>query len=193
MLHLERDSSCLWPMERGMLHFKRDSCGLWLIERGMLHLERDSCGLWLIELGMLHLKRACCGLGLENEECYIWSALVMGYGLKNEEYYCWNVLVSLYCLYSLYNEEIIRSVLIKQTDRTNRQRTVPWCHNEMHTPYLLGIRTVSNSDGLYEAYDPSTALSIQTVTIRTDRRDRNTPCSDVIMRCPFHICSEYGP
>ena len=63
----------------------------------------------------------------------------------------------------------------------------------MHAPYVLRIRTVSNSDGLYGEYDPSTALSIRTVTIRTDRTDRTTPCSDVIMRCTLRMCSEYGP
>ena len=54
----------------------------------------------------------------------------------------------------------------------------------------------SNSDGLHGAYDPSTALSIRTVTIRvdlTDRTNRNTLCSDVIMRCTLRMCSEYGP
>ena len=60
----------------------------------------------------------------------------------------------------------------------------------MHAPYVLRIRTVSNSDDLFGAYDPSTALSIRTVTIRTDR---NTLCSDVIMRCTLRMCSEYGP
>jgi len=66
----------------------------------------------------------------------------------------------------------------------------------MHALHVLRIRTVSNSDGLYGAYDPSTALSIRTVTIRTDRTDRtnrNTLCSDVIMRCTLRMCSEYGP
>ena len=48
----------------------------------------------------------------------------------------------------------------------------------MHAPYALRIRTVSNSNDLFGAYDPSTALSIRTVTIRTDRTDRNTLCSD---------------
>ena len=71
--------------------------------------------------------------------------------------------------------------------------TVLWCHNEMHAPYVLRIRTVGNSDDLYGAYDPSTALSIRTVTIRRDRTDRNTLCSDVIMRCTLRMCSEYGP
>ena len=63
----------------------------------------------------------------------------------------------------------------------------------MHAPYVLRIRTVSNSDGLYGTYDPSTALSIRTLTIRTDRTDRNTLCSDVIMRCTLRMCSDYGP
>ena len=63
----------------------------------------------------------------------------------------------------------------------------------MHAPYVLRIRTVSNSDDLFGAYDPSTALSIRTVTIRTDRTDGNTLCSDVIMRCTLRMCSEYGP
>jgi len=66
----------------------------------------------------------------------------------------------------------------------------------MYAPYILRIRTVSNSDGLYGAYDPSTALSIRTLTIRADRTDRtnrNTLCSDVIMRCTLRMCSEYGP
>ena len=66
----------------------------------------------------------------------------------------------------------------------------------MHAAYVLRIRTVSNTDGLYGAYDPSTALSIRTVTIRADRTDRtnrNTVCSDVIMRCTLRMCSEYGP
>ena len=52
---------------------------------------------------------------------------------------------------------------------------------------------MSNSDDLYEAYDPSTSLSIRTVTIRTDRKDRNTLCPDVIMRCTLRMCSKYGP
>ena len=102
-------------------------------------------------------------------------------------------------------KKLIRSVSIKhtdrcdctdRTDRTNRQHTVPWCHNEMRALHVLRIRTVSNSDGLYGAYDPSSALSIRTVTIRTDRTDRtnrNTLCSDVIMRCMLRMCSEYGP
>ena len=83
-----------------------------------------------------------------------------------------------------------------RTDRTSRQHTVPWCHNEMRALHVLRIRTVSNSDGFYGAYDPSTSLSIRTVTIRTDRTDRtnrNTLCSDVIMRCTLRMCSEYGP
>ena len=66
----------------------------------------------------------------------------------------------------------------------------------MRALHVLRIRTVSNSDGLYGAYDPSTALSIRTVTIRTDRTDRtnrNTLCSDVIMRYTLRMCSEYGP
>ena len=63
----------------------------------------------------------------------------------------------------------------------------------MHAPYVLRIRIVRNSDGLYGAYDPSTALSIGTVTIRTDRANRNTLCFDVIMRCTLGMCSEYGP
>ena len=66
----------------------------------------------------------------------------------------------------------------------------------MHALHVLRIRTVSISDGLYRAYDPSTALSIRTITIRTDRVDRtnrNTLCSDVIMRCTLRMCSEYGP
>ena len=63
----------------------------------------------------------------------------------------------------------------------------------MHAPYVFRIRIVSNSDGLYGAYDPSTALSIGTVTIRTDRANRNTLCFDVIMRCTLGMCSEYGP
>ena len=69
----------------------------------------------------------------------------------------------------------------------------------MQAPYVLRIRTVSNSDDLFGAYDPSTALSIRTVTIRvdltdrTDRTNRNTLCFDVIMRCTFGMCSEYGP
>ena len=97
------------------------------------------------------------------------------------------------------NEELIRSVSIKhtdrydsydRTDRTNLQHTLPLCHNEMHAPYVLRIRTVSISDGLYGAYDSSTALSIRAFTIRTDR---NTLCSDVIMRCTLRMCSEYGP
>ena len=100
------------------------------------------------------------------------------------------MLVSLDGLYSLYNEELIRSVSIKQvtirTDRTNRQHTVPRCHNEMHAPYVLKIRTVSNSDDLYGAYDPSTALSIRTATIRTGVRD----CGDAVLRyfwCGFAV------
>ena len=83
-----------------------------------------------------------------------------------------------------------------RTERMNRQHTVPWCHNEMHALYVLRIRTVSNYDGLYGAYDPSTSLCIRTVTIRTDRTDRtnrNTLCSDVIMRCTLRMWSEYGP
>ena len=120
-------------------------------------------------------------------------ACIVVYGLQNEEYYCWSVLVSLYGLYISYNAELIRSVSIKHTDRTNKQHTVPWCHNEMHAPYVLRIRTVSNSDGLYGAYDPSTALSIGTVTIRTDRTNRNTLCFDVIMRCTLGMCSIYRP
>ena len=92
----------------------------------------------------------------------------------------------------------IRTVTIRtdRTDLTNRQHTVPWCHNEMRPLHVLRIRTVSNADGLYGAYDPSSALSIRTVTIRTDRTDRtnrNTLCSDVIMRCMLRMCSEYGP
>ena len=66
----------------------------------------------------------------------------------------------------------------------------------MRALYVLRIRTVSNYDGLYGAYDPSTALCIRTVTIRTDRTDRtnrNTLCSDVIMRCTLRMWSEYGP
>ena len=66
----------------------------------------------------------------------------------------------------------------------------------MHALHVLRKRTVSNSDGLYGAYDPSTALSFRTVTIRTDRTDRtnrNTLCCDVIMRCTLRMCSEYGP
>ena len=66
----------------------------------------------------------------------------------------------------------------------------------MPAPYILRIRTVGNSDGLYGANYPSTALSIRTVTIRTDRTDRtnrNTLCSDVIMRCTLRMCSEYEP
>ena len=63
----------------------------------------------------------------------------------------------------------------------------------MHAPYVLRIRTESNFDVLYGAYDPSTVLSIQTVTIRTDRTGRNTLCSDVIMRCTLRMCLEYGP
>ena len=66
----------------------------------------------------------------------------------------------------------------------------------MHAPYVLRIRTVSNSDGLYGAYDPSTALSIRTVTIptdRTDRTNRNKLYSNVIMRCSLRMRSEYGP
>ena len=63
----------------------------------------------------------------------------------------------------------------------------------MHAPYVLRIRIVSNSDGLYGAYDPSTALSIGTVTIHTDRANHNTLCFDVIMRCTLGMCSEYGP
>ena len=55
------------------------------------------------------------------------------------------------------------------------------------------LASVSNSDGLYGAYDPSTALSIGTVTIRTDHTNRNTLCFDVIMRCTLGMCSEYGP
>ena len=30
----------------------------------------------------------------------------------------------------------------------------------MHAPYVLRIRTVSNADGLYGVYDPSTALTL---------------------------------
>ena len=55
------------------------------------------------------------------------------------------------------------------------------------------LASVSNSDVLYGAYDPSTALSIGTVTIRTDRTNRNTLCFDVLMRCTLGMCSEYGP
>ena len=34
-----------------------------------------------------------------------------------KEYYCWSVVVSLYGLYGSCNEELIRSVSIKHTDR----------------------------------------------------------------------------
>ena len=29
--------------------------------------------------------------------------------------------------------------------------------------------------------------------LKTDRTNRNTLCSDVIMRCTLRMCSEYGP
>ena len=35
----------------------------------------------------------------------------------NEAYYYWSVLISLYGLYNLYNEELLRSVSMKHTDR----------------------------------------------------------------------------
>ena len=45
---------------------------------------------------------------------------------------------------------------------------------------------MSNSDDLYGAYDPSTALSIRTATIRTGVRD----CGDAVLRyfwCGFAV------
>ena len=33
------------------------------------------------------------------------------------------------------------------------------CNNEMHAPYVLSIRTVSNNDGLCRTYGPLTALN----------------------------------
>lgn len=81
-----------------------------------------------------------------------------------------------------------------RTDCTHWQHTVPWCHNSMHALYVLRIPTVNNSDGLYGAYHPSTALSIQTIMIRThctDHTNRNTLCSDLILRCMLCMCSEY--
>ena len=46
-----------------------------------------------------------------------------------------------------------------RTDRTNRNALCTSCNNEMHAPYVLSIRTVSNSDGLCRTYGPLTALN----------------------------------
>ena len=60
--------------------------------------------------------------------CLLWF---MAY----KEYYCWSVLVSLYRLCSLYNDELIRSVSIKHTDRYD-------------------------SHGSYGAYEPTTHCAL---------------------------------
>ena len=36
---------------------------------------------------------------------------------------------------------------------------MPLCNNEMHAPYMLSIRTVSNSDALCRTHGPLTALN----------------------------------
>lgn len=47
-----------------------------------------------------------------------------------------------------------RSVQILWIVRANQ--TVPWCNSEN---VIVKILTVSNADGLYVAYDPTTALN----------------------------------
>ena len=39
------------------------------------------------------------------------------------------------------------------------KHTVPWCISEMQPLCVIRILTASNADGLYGAYDPSTALN----------------------------------
>ena len=52
---------------------------------------------------------------------------------------------------------LARSVQILQIERA--KHTVPWCNSEMQPLSVIRILTVSNADGLYGAYDPSTALN----------------------------------
>jgi len=39
------------------------------------------------------------------------------------------------------------------------KHTVPWCNSEIQPLCVIKILTVSNADGLYGAYNPSTALN----------------------------------
>ena len=41
-------------------------------------------------------------------------------------------------------------------------------------------------------YNRTVTVRISHATIRTDRRNRNTSCPDVIMRCTLCMCSAYG-
>ena len=52
---------------------------------------------------------------------------------------------------------LARSVQILQIERA--KHTVLWCNSEMQPLSVIRILTVSNADGLYGAYDPSTALN----------------------------------
>lgn len=48
-----------------------------------------------------------------------------------------------------------RSVQILRIKRA--KHTVPWCNSDMQPLFVIRILTVSNADGSYGAYDPSTA------------------------------------
>ena len=67
---------------------------------------------------------------------------------------------------SFYNEELIRSLSMKHTDRYDLygsyepQHTLPCCYNEMHAPYVLRIRTVSNADGLMDRWIRQLLLTV---------------------------------
>ena len=133
-------------------------CGNLSLERGILHFECAFLGFC-----------ACVGLWFMERGINITIGVRLSWFLR----FCWFMVYRtrrLSCRAdrtdrthrnALCPDVIMRCTLrmfSDRTDRTNRN-FVPSCNNEMHAPYVLSIRTVSNSDGLCRTYGPLTALN----------------------------------
>ena len=94
-------------------------------------------------------------------------ALVLFYGLWNEELTLHLECAFLgFCTDRTNRNALCPDVIIRYTLRIGPYgsneplRIVLSCNNEMHAPYVLSIRTVSNSDGLGRTYGLLTALNV---------------------------------
>ena len=104
------------------------------------NLERAYRGFWALRLSWFMVYRT---RNITFGVCLSWFLRLCWFMVyRTREYYSWGAPL-LPCGSYGSNESY---------------RIVPWCNNEMHAPYVLRTRTVSNAHGLYGVYDRSTAL-----------------------------------
>ena len=93
-----------------------------------------------------------------------------------------------------YYEELIRSVSMKHTDRYDLyrsyklQHTFPCCYNEIHAPYVLRIRTVSNADGLTDRRIPQLLLTVPKSAAVLNMEKHITTARETHISFLFSLC-----